>query len=116
MVTRYDRWVASTSRILDVLAFIFLIDVFLDWLIRSGPPWWNPTLDTVACIIWLAFVVDYLVRLSLSPHRGVFFRTHLLDLVMVAVPMLRLLRVALVLRKAVNSVSTERIAGSLIGG
>ena len=65
--------------------------------------------------MWAAFAVDYVVRLYLHPHRWQFFRTHLLDLVMVLLPMLRLLRVGLLLVKAFKSVSTEQIAGSLIG-
>ena len=65
--------------------------------------------------MWAAFAIDYLVRLYLHPHRWHFFLTHLLDLVMVLLPMLRLLRVGLLLVKAFKSVSTEQIAGSLIG-
>jgi voltage-gated potassium channel len=113
-MSRYDRWVAATSRILDILAVIFLADILLNWLVTPGPPWWRPTLDVIAWTVWGAFAVDYLARLYLHPHRWEFFRTHMLDLLMVALPMLRLLRVGLVLRKAFRSVSTEQIASSLI--
>ena len=115
MTSRYDRWVSATSSALDALALIFLAVVILQWLITPGPWWWQPTLDIIAWTIWSAFAIDYVVRLRLSSDRWVFFRTHLLDLIMVALPMLRLIRIGLVLRKALRSVSTEQIAGSLIG-
>jgi len=111
---RYDRWVAKTSRILDVLALIFLIDFMFTRLAPNGPSWWLPALDAISFLIWFAFAVDYLVRLRLSPERGSFVRTHKLDLVMVLLPMLRMLRVVLLLRKSFASIPTERIAGSLI--
>jgi voltage-gated potassium channel len=43
-----------------------------------------------------------------------FVRTHLLDLLMVVLPMLRLLRIFLLLRRSLASVSTEKIAGSIV--
>src|SRR6478672_3944429 len=75
---RYDRWVAATTKPLDI------------------------------------FAVDYFVRLGLSTDRWSFIRTHKLDLLMVLLPMLRLLRVILLLRKSFATISTERIASSLI--
>jgi voltage-gated potassium channel len=111
---RYDHWVARTTRLLDALALIFLIDFLFSRVAPNGPPWWQPTLNTISFLIWLAFAVDYAVRLSLSPERWPFVRTHKLDLLMVALPMLRMLRVVLLLRKSFRSIPTERIAGSLI--
>lgn len=110
---RYQQWVDRTSRLLDLLALIFLIDFLLGRVAPGGPPWWQPTLTAVSLVIWFAFAVDYLVRLSLSPDRWTFFITHKLDLVMVLLPMLRMLRVVLLLRKSFKSIPTERIAGSL---
>jgi voltage-gated potassium channel len=111
---RYQRWVASTERLLDILAVVFLLVFLAGRLDPSGPAWWQPTLDLISLAIWFAFAVDYVVRLSLSVHRWIFVKTHKLDLVMVALPMLRMLRVVLLLRKSFRSISTERIASSLI--
>jgi voltage-gated potassium channel len=111
---RYQQWVAHTSRLLDILAIVFLLDFLADRLIPNGPSWWNPTLDFISVAIWAAFAVDYAVRFSLSVHRWIFVVNHKLDLVMVALPMLRMLRVVLLLRKSFRSISTERIASSLI--
>lgn len=112
-VVRYQRWVNGTSRVLDILAVIFLIDFVAGRLVVAGPPWWQPTLNIISLLIWAAFAVDYVVRLTLSPQRWEFVRTHKLDLVMVLLPMLRLLRVMLLLRKSLQTISMERIAGSL---
>ncbi|MDJ0462925.1 potassium channel family protein [Streptomyces sp. H27-C3] len=40
-------------------------------------------------VVWGAFAVDYLVRLSLSPGKRLFVRSHPLDLIAVLVPLLR---------------------------
>ena len=111
---RYQKWVARTSRLLDILALVFLVDFLALRLEPGGPPWWQPTLEFISVAIWAAFAIDYAVRLSLSVHRWIFVTTHKLDLMMVALPMLRMLRVVLLLRKSFRSISTERIAGSLI--
>lgn len=44
-------------------------------------------------VIWAIFVVEYVTKLVLSPNRGLFFRKHIPDLILVVVPMLRPLRV-----------------------
>jgi voltage-gated potassium channel len=111
---RYDRWVAATTKPLDILAVVFLVDFALSRLTPEGPPWWQPTLTVISLLIWAAFAVDYFVRLGLSTDRWSFIRTHKLDLLMVLLPMLRLLRVILLLRKSFSTISTERIASSLI--
>jgi voltage-gated potassium channel len=52
--------------------------------------------------------------LLLSIGQASFVRTHKLDLLMVLLPMLRLLRIFLLLRRSLASVSTERIVGSIV--
>lgn len=62
--------------------------------------------------VWAVFVVEYVVKLYLAPSRRRFVRTHLLDLLVIAVPflrraarllrLLRLVRVASVLTQALG--------------
>jgi len=111
---RGETWVARTHSGLDLLAIAFLIVFILLWAFPAAPAGVKLALDGVSWVVWGAFVVDYFVRLSCSTPKGAFIRTHKLDLLMVLVPMLRLLRVFLVLRKALSSVSTEKIAGSIV--
>ena len=110
---RYDRWVARTGPWLDRLALVFLVAFVLQWLYLNPPEAVARGLVAVQMLVWVAFAIDYVVRLSLAPDRSDFFFSHKLDLLMVAVPMLRILRVVLLLRKSLRSFSTERIAGSL---
>jgi voltage-gated potassium channel len=61
--------------------------------------------------VWACFAVDYVARLRLSIGKARFVRTHKLELLMV---LLRLLRIFLLLRRSLASVSTEKIAGSIV--
>ena len=108
------RWVERAQSPLDVLAVIFLVDVILIWGFPDGPPAFLKVLNVIAWIVWACFAVDYVARLRLSVGKARFVRTHKLDLLMVLLPMLRLLRVFLVLRRSLASVSTEKIAGSIV--
>jgi voltage-gated potassium channel len=110
---RYDRWVARTGPWLDRLALVFLVTFLLQWLYLNPPDWLRNALSAVQLLVWAAFAIDYVTRLTLVDDKSDFVRDHKLDLLMVAVPMLRMLRVVLLLRKSLRSISTERIAGSL---
>jgi voltage-gated potassium channel len=108
------RWVERAQRPLDLLALIFLVNMILIWSFPDGSPAFLHTLDAVAWIVWGCFAVDYAARLLLSVSKAGFLRTHKLDLLMVLLPMLRLLRIFLLLRRSLASVSTEKIAGSIL--
>jgi voltage-gated potassium channel len=109
------RWVERAQRPLDLLAVIFLVDVILIWSFPDRPPAFLQTLNVIAWLVWACFAVDYVTRLLLSVKKVRFVRSHKLDLLMVLLPMLRLLRIFLLLRRSLASVSTERIAGSIVG-
>jgi voltage-gated potassium channel len=108
------RWIERTQRPLDLLAVIFLIDVILIWSFPDGPPAFVRTLNVIAWIVWACFAVDYIAQLLLSVGKARFVQTHKLDLLMVLLPMLRLVRIFLVLRRSLASLSTEKIAGSIV--
>lgn len=66
--------------------------------------------DLVDYVIWALFVFEYLAKLLLAPNRWQFFKTHILDLVVVSVPFLRPLRVLRLLRTfTVLARSTTRL-------
>ncbi len=111
---RYQRWVRVTTRPLDVLGWLFLMDFLAGRLVTDGPAWWQPSLTVISTLVWVAFVIDYVVRLALSTDRWEFVKHHPLDLLMVLLPMLRVLRAVLLVRRSFKNVSTERIAGSLL--
>lgn len=48
--------------------------------------------ETVINVTWALFALDYVVRFVLAPKKWAWFRTHLLDLITVALPIARPLR------------------------
>jgi voltage-gated potassium channel len=78
--------------------------------------------EVVTWVTWVLFVVDYLVRLLQSRDRSRFFTRHLLDLAVVALPLLRplrLLRLVLLLRVLNREASVSlrgRVAIYVAGG
>ncbi|WP_422769255.1 potassium channel family protein [Plantactinospora sp. WMMC1484] len=90
--SKLDRWERRTAGALTVLAVLF-IGVYAVPILRPGL---SPAL-AVACeitnlVIWALFGLDYLVRLVLSTDRWRFFRSNLFDLAVLALPVLRPLR------------------------
>ena len=110
---RYERWVARTGPWLDRLALVFLVTFLIQWLYLNPPSWVNSILVGIQFLVWAAFAIDYVKRLTLVDDKTDFISHHKADLLMVLVPMLRMLRVALLLRKSLRTISTERIASSL---
>lgn len=91
-----ERWVEATHWPLIIASLL--------WLVAYS---WKVIADVTgagAIGLWIVigatygfFVVDYLVRLMLARPRAPWFRAHLLDLAIVAIPMLRVLRLLRVL-------------------
>lgn len=112
---RLHRWQQATRVPLLVLALAFLV-VFLMPLYRPELPGGVRRILLVLNVgIWLAFAVDYAVRLQLSPDRRAFVRGHIPDLLVVTVPLLRplrLLRVVGLLGSAGRRAGERRIAGT----
>ena len=93
----YDRFSAAVDLPLTVLAVLWLPVLVIPLATRVSPGL-SGTLDTIDYLVWAVFAVEYLVKLYLSPSRWRFVRTHLVDLVVIAVPLLRPLRVLRILR------------------
>jgi voltage-gated potassium channel len=82
---------------MSVLA-LALLPVLLLPVVYDLSPGAQEALNVASLILWAAFVVEYVLLLSLAPDRKRHVRTHLPDLVLIAVPMLRPLRALRVLR------------------
>ena len=93
----YDRFSAAVDLPLTVLAVLWLPVLVIPLAVRVSPGL-AATLDSADYLVWAVFTVEYLVKLYLSVSRGRFVRTHLVDLVVIAVPLLRPLRVLRILR------------------
>lgn len=85
------RWQRLTEWPLVLLALIFLITY--GWEVIADLPDGETQLpEVVLTFVWVAFVVDYVVNLALAPNRRQWFVGHIWELAIVALPMLRPLR------------------------
>ena len=75
--------------------------------------WTNVAGDVLAVGCWLVFVVDYVVRLALAANRGRWFVRHLPSLLVVALPVLRPLRLV---RLLTLLTVFQRAAGTALRG
>jgi voltage-gated potassium channel len=84
-----DRWEAATTWPLLIASVLFLIAY--SWRILDRNP--SATLVTVLTVIlvlvWVAFVVDYIVRIILSPDKWWFIGHSKVDLLSVFIPIAR---------------------------
>ncbi len=97
---------------------IVLIPVLLMPAVEDLSPWSERVLWWTGALIWLAFVLEFATLLYLSPDRRETVRTHKLDVALIALPILRPLRVARLLRLATAGTAVARMAvaaGRLLG-
>ena len=92
VLDRRHRWENAAEWPLTGAAVVFLAAYawpILDTELSRG---WVNACRVVAWATWALFAVDYLARLSLSRHRAAFVRENLVDLAVIALPLLRPLR------------------------
>jgi voltage-gated potassium channel len=86
-----ERWQRLSEWPLTAAAVLFLAcyawEVIGD---LTGPS--AALTEVVLAATWVIFVTDYIANLTLAPQRGRWFRTHILDLAIVVLPILRPLR------------------------
>jgi voltage-gated potassium channel len=95
--TGYDRFSAAVELPLTVLAVLWLPVLVVPLAVHLQPGMAD-TFEAIDYFVWAAFAVEYLVKLYLAPSRRHFVRHHLVDLAVVALPVLRPLRVLRLLR------------------
>jgi voltage-gated potassium channel len=103
---RLTEWPLIAASVLFLLAYAW--EVIAD---LNGPA--LGLCEAVIAITWSVFVLDYIVNLVLAPQRSRWFWTHLFDLAIVLLPMLRPLRV---LRLVTILAILQRTAGNAIRG
>lgn len=107
-----QRWQKLSEWPLVIAAVLFLIAY--SWQVignLSGPD--ALFAESIIWATWAIFLFDYFVNLWLAPERGRWFRTHLFDLAIVVLPMLRPLRL---LRLVTILAILQRTAGSAFRG
>jgi voltage-gated potassium channel len=89
----YDRFSAAVEVPLTVVTILWL-PILIIPLVTSVHGAMAETFAFIDYMVWALFVLEYLIKLYLSPSRAHFFRTHILDLIIVAVPFFRPARAA----------------------
>ncbi|MFD7609534.1 potassium channel family protein [Streptomyces sp. NPDC059828] len=123
--TAQMRWEARMQSPLLGLALAFGLAYAVPIVAPDARPWVHQLCQTVEWVVWGAFALDYVVRLTLAPYKWAFFRKHPLDLLAVLLPLvqpLRLLRVVATLmlvgrraRMAPQITLTTYVAGAVVG-
>ncbi|NNG20510.1 two pore domain potassium channel family protein [Naumannella sp. ID2617S] len=81
------------------------------WPERTEPIW-----NIIAWTTWALFGIDYFTRVYLATNRARYIRTHLLDLAMIALPLLRPLRLLrlISLLSILNRRATTNLRGRVL--
>lgn len=107
-----ERWERQAQWPMGAVALVFLA-VYSVRVLGHPQGWATHLIDVLTYGTWAIFVVDYLVRLWLAPNRRDWFVRHLLDLAIVALPMLQPLRV---MRLIVLIGALQKVIGTAIHG
>jgi voltage-gated potassium channel len=90
---RLRAWEQRTSAVLTFSGGLFLLAYAVRVLKPDLPSKGHLTVEIVELVTWAALLVDIAVRLGLSTNRRRFLRTHIFDLIVLALPAARPLRV-----------------------
>ena len=91
--SKYDAYARRTDGILLALGFVFLILWTLDTIDPGLPSPVPGLIKSLNGLIWLAFVVDLAVRITLAHSSWRFILKHPLDILAVLYPALRPLKI-----------------------
>ncbi len=88
---RVGAWEKKTERYLLLLSLVFLVFLVLPMahpISRSA----DDRLNVINYVIWFIFALDYFYKLMISENKKVFIKGHLFELLIIAVPFVRPLR------------------------
>ncbi|GAA4725449.1 potassium channel family protein [Isoptericola chiayiensis] len=113
---RVAEWERRTEWPLIAAAGVFLVAYAVPIVWPTAPSTVHSVCQWVVLGSWLVFVVDYAARLLLSERRWWFVRHNLLDLAIVAVPLLRPLRLLLLVKaiKRLNRAGATAMRGKVV--
>lgn len=113
---RLERWEELAEWPLTVTALVFLIAYAIPIALPDAPGFFVSACEIVVWLTWATFVLDYLVRLVMAPAKSSFVKSNLLDLAVVALPLLRPLRLMrlLALLSILNRTGTRQLRGRVV--
>ncbi|POY33873.1 potassium channel family protein [Mycobacterium kansasii] len=110
--SKVELWQQRTEWPLAVVAVAFLAIYSVEVLYQPHGDEAR-ILWAASWVAWSVFVVDYLIRLALAPDRRQWFVQHIFDLLIVALPMMRPLRL---LRLVVLVGALQKAVGNAVRG
>jgi voltage-gated potassium channel len=113
LLEQLDAWLETPMAILG-FAWLALLIVEL----TRGV---SPLLATATTIIWIVFILDFMLKLALAPRKGAYLRRSWLTVLSLAVPALRVVKIARVVRvlrlaRATRGLRLLRVVSSLNRG
>lgn len=87
-----EAYEAKTDVLLSALALVYLITFSAQAIFYDPTAAWYQWSNLFGNILWVLFAIDLAFRLTVSPRRWVFIKTHLTDVITVVVPQFRVLR------------------------
>lgn len=120
-----ETWAAELldrlTPVMSALSILFLLVVLGELFARPGTGL-ETTLWVAGWVLWAVFVAEFVVRLVVAPDTGRFLRRNWWQVLFLALPMLRVLRLVRAVRVLragrvlSSSVRTTRSAHRLLGG
>lgn len=107
ILSLWDKWFEIP---LIILGFCWLVLIIME--LSSGL---SPLLENLSFTIWIIFILDFIVRFSVAPHKINYLRSQWITVIALIVPAFRILR-GFVLLKAAKSIYLVRIAASIRRG
>lgn len=89
---RLHRWLDTGDWVLAAFALLFLVGYATPILRPQLDPTLKHVCGVIQIVVWLVFALDYAARVYAARDRRSYFTKHLLDLVIVSLPILRPLR------------------------
>jgi len=111
-----ERWERHTATPLTVGALLFLVAYAVP-IIRPGlPPSVTTITSNIILWVWVGFGVDYVARFILAKDKWYFFTHNIVDLLSVALPILRPLRLLrlVALLSVLNRIGTGTLRGRVV--
>ena len=113
ILRQWERWLETPLIVLGVVWLVLLV-IELRWGL-------SPFLETIGTLIWVVFIIDFAVRLLISPDKLRYLKKNWLTAVALILPALRALRIVRLARmlrtvRAARSLRLLRIVTSINRG
>ena len=97
--TKLDRWEQQFGTAMTAGGFLFLIAYAIPILLDGRYPQLAMFCEILIWVLWVAFAIDFVVRFILADNKTKFLKRNVIDLVTLAVPMLRPMRALTVVER-----------------